>query len=102
MKPYGQPRVAADFSWSGWQDKLWIYRFAWSGGKRLLRSRGEKLERTFAHCYETGGMRRVYLRGKDNIAKQTIIHAAGFNVGLLIRVSYDLRKPQSGSGSSAR
>jgi transposase len=67
-------------------------------GKRLLRSRGEKLERTFAHCYETGGMRRVYLRGKDNVAKRTIIHAAGFNLGLLMRVSYGLRKPRSGSG----
>lgn len=67
-------------------------------GKRLLRSRGEKLERTFAHCYETGGMRRLYLRGRDNIAKRTIIHAAGFNLGLLMRVSYGLRKPRSGSG----
>jgi transposase len=67
-------------------------------GKRLLRSRGEKLEGTFAHCYETGGMRRVYLRGRDNLAKRTIIHAAGFNLGLLMRVSYGLRKPRSGSG----
>jgi transposase len=69
-------------------------------GKRLLCSRGEKLERTFAHCYETGGMRRLYLRGKDNIAKRTIIHAAGFNLGLLMRVSYGLRKPRSGSGAA--
>jgi transposase len=67
-------------------------------GKRLLRSRGEKLERTFAHCYETGAMRRLYLRGRDNIAKRTIIHAAGFNLGLLMRVSYGLPKPRSGSG----
>ena len=67
-------------------------------GKRLLKSRGEKLERTFAHCYETGGMRRLHLRGRDNIAKRTIIHAAGFNIGLLMRVSYGLRKPRSGSG----
>jgi len=44
-------------------------------------------------------MRRVYLRGKDNIAKRTIIHAAGFNIGLLMRVSYGLRKPRSGSGA---
>ena len=68
-------------------------------GKRLLASRGEKLERTFAHCYETGAMRRVYLRGKDNIAKRTLIHGAAFNIGLLMRVSYGLRKPRSGSGS---
>lgn len=38
-------------------------------GKRLLRRRGEKLERTFAHCYETGAMRRLHLRGRENIAK---------------------------------
>jgi transposase len=31
-------------------------------GKRLLRKRGELIERTFAHCYETGGMRRTHLR----------------------------------------
>jgi transposase len=68
-------------------------------GKRLLRSRGEKLERTFAHCYETGGMRRLYLRGRDNIAKRALIHAAGFNVGLMMRLKYGMRKPRSGSGA---
>ena len=64
-------------------------------GKRLLRSRGEKLERTFAHCYETGAMRRLHLRGRDNIAKRVLIHAAAFNVGLMMRVRYGLRKPRS-------
>ena len=89
--------------WDGQADaKAAVYanrrRIKGERGKRLLRSRGEKLERTFAHCYETGGMRRLYLRGRDNIAKRTIIHAAGFNLGLLMRVSYGLRKPRSGSG----
>jgi transposase len=69
-------------------------------GKRLLRKRGELLERTFAHCYETGAMRRLYLRGKDNIAKRALIHAAGFNLGLLMRVSYGLPKPRSLTGAS--
>ena len=64
-------------------------------GKRLLRSRGEKLERTFAHCYETGAMRHLYLRGRENIAKRVLIHAAGFNIGLMMRVRYGLRKPRS-------
>jgi transposase len=68
-------------------------------GKRLLRRRGEKLERTFAHCYETGGMRRLHLRGRDNIAKRALIHAAGFNVGLMMRVAYGLRKPRSCSAA---
>ena len=64
-------------------------------GKRLLRSRGEKLERTFAHCYETGAMRHLYLRGRENIAKRVLIHVAGFNIGLMMRVKYGLRKPRS-------
>jgi len=67
-------------------------------GKRLLRSRGEKLERTFAHCYETGAMRHLYLRGRENIAKRVLIHAAGFNIGLMMRVKYGLRKPRSMGG----
>jgi transposase len=69
-------------------------------GKRLLRSRGEKLERTFAHCYETGGMRRLHLRGRDNIAKRVLIHAAAFNIGLVMRVRYALRKPRSCSAAA--
>ena len=64
-------------------------------GKQLLRSRGEKLERTFAHCYETGAMRRLHLRGRENIAKRVLIHAAGFNMGLMMRVKYGMRKPRS-------
>jgi transposase len=64
-------------------------------GKRLLKSRGEKLERTFAHCYETGAMRRLPLRGRENIAKRVLIHAGAFNIGLLMRVKYGLRKPRS-------
>lgn len=64
-------------------------------GKRLLRSRSEKPERTFAHCHETGAMRHLYLRGRENIAKRVLIHAAGFNLGLLMRVKDGLRKPRS-------
>jgi len=54
-------------------------------GLRLLRLRGERLERPFAHLYETGGMRRVHLRGHTNIRKRVLIHTAGFNLGLLMR-----------------
>ena len=63
-------------------------------GKRLLRRRGEFLERSFAHCYKTGGLRRLHLRGRDNIAKRVLVHAAGFNLGLLMRVGYGLKKPR--------
>ena len=54
-------------------------------GKRLMRKRGEYVERTFAHCYETGGMRRTHLRHHDNILKRLLIHVAGFNLGLVMR-----------------
>ena len=55
-------------------------------GKRLLRRRGLMLERPFAHCYETGEMRRVHLRGRENILKRLLIHVAGFNLSLVLRV----------------
>ena len=54
-------------------------------GRALLRKRGELIERSFAHLYDTGGMRRVHLRGKDNIAKRALIHAAAFNLSLILR-----------------
>lgn len=54
-------------------------------GKRLLRQRGEKVERSFAHMYETGAMRRTHLRRHPNILKRLLIHAAAFNLGLLMR-----------------
>ena len=53
--------------------------------KALMRRRGELIERSFAHLYDTGGMRRVHLRGKDNIAKRALIHAAAFNLSLILR-----------------
>jgi len=55
-------------------------------GKRLLRRRGLMLERPFAHCYETGGLRRVHLRGRENILKRLLIHVAGFNLSLVLRL----------------
>src|ERR1700675_243498 len=53
--------------------------------KALMRRRGELIERSFAHLYDTGGMRRVHLRGKNNIAKRALIHAAAFNLSLILR-----------------
>jgi transposase len=64
-------------------------------GKSLMRKRGELLERPFAHCYQTGGMRRTHLRGHSNILKRLLIHVAGFNLGLLMRSVCGLGKPRS-------
>jgi transposase len=54
-------------------------------GKSLLRKRGELVERSFAHCYETGGMRRTHLRGHQNILKRQLIHVGAFNLSLILR-----------------
>src|SRR5271167_2054582 len=54
-------------------------------GKSLLRRRGELVERSFAHCYETGGMRRTHLRKHQNILKRQLIHVGAFNLSLILR-----------------
>jgi transposase len=54
-------------------------------GKRLLRQRGERVERSFAHLYETGAMRRTHLRRHPNILKRLLIHVAAFNLSLVMR-----------------
>jgi transposase len=59
------------------------------------------LERPFAHLYETGGMRRVYLRGHTNIRKRLLIHTGGFNLGLLMRILFGVGTPRSLQGRAA-
>lgn len=63
-------------------------------GKRLLRQRGELLERTFAHVYDTGGMRRTHLRGHRNILKRLLIHVAAFNLSLILRREIGVGTPR--------
>ena len=70
-------------------------------GKELLRRRGELLERSFAHAYETGGMRRVHLRGRENILKRVLIHLGGFNLSLVMRQLLGKGTPRGLQGLSA-
>lgn len=63
-------------------------------GKRLLRNRGELLERPFAHCYETGGMRRTHLQTHRKILKRLLVHVAGFNLALVMRSVFGIGKPR--------
>ncbi len=64
-------------------------------GKQLQKLRSELTERSFAHLYETGGMRRTHLRGRDNILKRVLIQAMAFNLALMIRAEYGMGKPRS-------
>jgi len=50
-----------------------------------LRRRGERVERSFAHAYETGALRRLYVRGKENVQKKLLLQAAACDLALLLR-----------------
>ena len=71
-------------------------------GKQLLRRRGEFVERSFAHCYETGGMRRCTLRGHENILKRLLIHIGAFNISLVLRKMLGAGKPRELKNRTAR
>lgn len=64
-------------------------------GLRLLRQRGEKLERWNQHLYDRGGMRRVHLRGRENILKRLVVHSGAANLGLLMRKLFDKGTPRA-------
>jgi len=68
-------------------------------GRRLQKARSELMERSFAHLYETGGMRRVHLRGRDNILKRLLVHAAAFNISLILRQQLGVGKPRQLQGA---
>jgi transposase len=70
-------------------------------GRRLMRQRGERIERSFAHVYDTGGMRRTHLRGHTNILKRLLIHAGGFNLGLVMRQLIGVGTPRGLQGRLA-
>ena len=64
-------------------------------GKRLQRQRGEKIERNFAHQFDTGGMDRLYVRGIENVHKKLLLQAAACNLALLMRSLYGAGKPRA-------
>jgi transposase len=66
--------------------------------KRLHRKRAELSERSNAHMYETGGMRRLHLRGRANILKRLLLQAAGFNLALVFRNHLGYGKPRQSGG----
>ena len=70
-------------------------------GRRLMRQRDERIERSFAHLYDTGGMRRTHLRGHTNILKRLLIHAGGFNLGGVMRHLIGIGPPRGLQGRVA-
>ena len=64
-------------------------------GKRLGRLRCEYVERTFAHLCETGAARRSWLRGLEKVKKRYLMHAAGRNLGVILRAKRGIGTPRS-------
>ena len=86
--------------WTGKEEqKAAVYRnrrrVTGQRGKALLRKRGEMLERPFAHLYETGRMRRLYVRGKINVQTKLLLPAASLQPGTSFA-------PAAGGGNPAR
>jgi transposase len=70
-------------------------------GKRLLRKRGQTVERSFAHACETGGLRRLHLRGRANVLKRYQVHVAALNLGIVLRSLIGLGTPRGFQGKRA-
>lgn len=56
----------------------------WPSWQEVVEVTGELVERTFAHAYETGALRQLYVRGKQNVQKRLLPQAAACNLALLI------------------
>jgi transposase len=54
--------------------------------RQAFRLRAELVERSFALILDRGGMRRAWLRGRENLHKRYLIHVAGYNLGLIMRL----------------
>ena len=95
---------------SRWTDKPQEYRQAVlanrrrtkrAKGKRLQRLRSERCERSFAHVCNSGGMRRSWLRGLENVSKRYLIAVAAHNLGRILRMLFGIGKPIVLQGSLA-
>ena len=67
-------------------------------GQRLLRQRGERLERPCAHLYGSGGMRRLHVRRHENVLKRLLIQVSAFNLGMLMRQHLGVGTPRGLQG----
>src|SRR5215207_311487 len=86
-----EPQRRGVSRWHGDQDaRRAVYnnraRLRSAVGKQAMRQRAERVERSFAHILDRGGLRRTWLRGRENVHKRSLIHVAGHNLGLLMRL----------------
>ena len=85
---------------SAFKDAVYANRRRLQGdrNKRLQRKRSELVERSFAHICETGGARRTWLRGLEQVNKRYKIVAVARNLGLVMRKLFGIGTPRSLQG----
>jgi len=87
-----------------WTDKPAEYQQAVYANRRrvrrpksrlLQRQRSEKVERTFAHVCNSGGMRRTWLKGIVDVTKRYLMAVAAHNLGRIMRKLFGIGKPKA-------
>ncbi|MEZ5935990.1 MAG: transposase [Alphaproteobacteria bacterium] len=86
-----EPKPNGIHRWKGDDDAKRAYynnraRLLSEVARQAFKLRAELVERSFAHILDRGGMRRAWLRGRDNLQKRYLVHVSGYNVGLIMRV----------------
>ena len=88
---FAEPKQPGFSRWHG-DDKARVavyanrIRLGSGAGRQAMRRRAEIVERSFAHNLDRGGMRRTWLRGRENVHKRYLVHVAGHNLGVLMRL----------------
>jgi hypothetical protein len=89
-EPHGVIQVA--MGWEGTHLFQFCLRAVRYGSSELSASSPDvtlaalRLERAFALVLDRGGMRRAWLRGREKVQKRYLIHVAGYNLGLIMRL----------------
>jgi hypothetical protein len=102
-----EPRHPHDRTWTDKTPELHraVYenrrRMRRAKGKRLGRQRSERVERSFAHVCDSGGMRRSWLRGLIDVTKRYLMAAAAHNLGRILRRLFGVGKPKALQGLRA-
>lgn len=63
--------------------------------KNLQKRRSEVVERGFAHVCETGGGRRMWLRGLENVRGRHLIRVPAHHLGLVMRQLFGFSNPRA-------
>src|SRR5918994_5377057 len=95
-----EKKVAGVHRWHGDDDaRRAVYnnraRLRSGVAKEAFKLRAERCERSFALLLDRGGMRRAWLRGRENLRKRYLVHVAGYNLGLILRLLLGAGTPRA-------